>query len=30
MLELFNKTFLRPLHGMSIILEMVIAGYPKV
>ena len=27
---LFNKTFLRPLHDMSITLEMIITGYPKV
>ena len=32
--ELINditiKTFLRPLHDMSITLEMIITGYPKV
>ena len=27
---LFNKTFLRPLHDISITLEMIITGYPKV
>ena len=26
----FNKTFLRSLHDMSITLEMIITGYPKV
>ena len=25
-----NKTFLRPLHDMSITLETIITGYPKV
>ena len=30
MISLFHKTFLRPLHDMSITLEMVITGYPKV
>ena len=29
-IQLFNKTFLRPLHGMTITLEMIITGYPKV
>ena len=29
MTYLFNKTFLRPLH-MSITLDMIITGYPKV
>ena len=28
--QLFNKTFLRPLHDMSITLEMILTGYPKV
>ena len=30
MVWLFNNTFLRPLHDMSITLEMIIIGYPKV
>ena len=30
MIQLFNKTFLRLLHDMSITLEMIITGYPKV
>ena len=30
MIKLFNKAFLRPLHDMSITLEMIITGYPKV
>ena len=28
--DIFNKTFLRPLHDMSISLEMIKTGYPKV
>ena len=28
--DIFNKTFLCPLHEMSITLEMIITGYPKV
>ena len=30
MIKLFNKTFLRPLHDMSITLEMILTGYSKV
>ena len=28
MIQLFNKTFLGPLHDMSTTLEMIISGYP--
>ena len=30
MIKLFHKTFIRPLHAMSITLEMIITGYTKV
>ena len=30
MIKSFNKTLLFPLHDMSITLEMIITGYPKV